>query len=179
MDRSRNGATESSNLLSSEDLDFLSDMLRDEPDDFFLRKPIMTIKKIGSFHAEPILSRKPSMISPRSPVRGGERAKKCTECYLGGPAIRPGMTVFPDEPCFCSNLSCLSCDHVVVRFQDSRWKKETNYLFLRNNYPDKVEKNLYKAPGWCAFCCQCTFREEEKLTRLSPYASNWVCRGHK
>jgi hypothetical protein len=68
---------------------------------------------------------------------------------------------------------------LVVRFADRIWKDSTDYLFLRNNYPDTVQQNLLPAPRWCAYCCQCTFCHEQKLRKLPPFSTNWVCRGHR
>lgn len=164
-------------LLDADELSFLNNILESDNDlsDFDL--PKISSSSVPSFQ-EDAINHVPLSKSPRSPVPSGSHNVKCTGIYLGGTGLDVGVTVFPDQPCFCSNLSCLSCDHIVLRFPDARWKKETNYLFLRNNYPNQVDRNLLRAPGWCAFCCQCTFREERTTTRLSTFATNWVCRGH-
>ena len=163
-------------LLDNDELAFLNDMLNDNNHD---SDPFTDFDAPDppSFQRD-VMNHVPLPRSPRSPVPSGTKSRKCTEIYLGGTSITPGMTSFPDDPHFCSNLSCLSCDHIVIRFPDSRWAPETDYLFLRNNYPNRVDRNLKRAPGWCAFCCQCTFREEKDLKRLNPFSSNWVCRGH-
>lgn len=111
--------------------------------------------------------------SPKGPVQ------KCTSVCIGGPNIPVGMTTETSGPHVCSNLSCIKCDHNVLRFPDRRWKKTTDYLFLRNNFPENVQQNLVIAPGWCAYCCQCTFCEEQNLRKLHAFSSNWVCRGHR
>ena len=104
---------------------------------------------------------------------------KCTSICLGGSDLPVGITTETSGPHFCSALSCISCDFSVARFPDCRWKKTTDYLFLRNNFPENVQQNLVRAPGWCAYCCQCTFCEEQTLRKLPAYSSNWVCRGHR
>lgn len=111
--------------------------------------------------------------TPSGPVQ------KCTSIYLGGPDVPVGMMTESSDPCVCSKLSCIKCDHNVLRFPNRRWKKSTDYLFLRNNFPENVQQNLIVAPGWCAYCCQCTFSEEKDLRKLPPYSSSWVCRGHR
>ena len=102
---------------------------------------------------------------------------KCTQIFVGGTDLKPGITTTSD-PHFCSNLFCLSCDHPVIRFENSQWSKDTDYLFMRNNYPEKVQSHLIRSNGYCAYCCQCTFYSENSLRKLSSYSSNWVCLGH-
>lgn len=162
-------------LLNEEELDFLNNLLDEETDDN--ESMDFAIPPMTAFQDD-VMNHVGMSNSPRSPVPSGSISKKCREIYIGGVSVEPGITIFPDEPHFCSNLSCVSCDHIVLRFPNSRWAEETDYLFLRNNYPNRVDGNLIVAPGWCAFCCQCTFKAEKKLQRLSPFSSNWVCRGH-
>ncbi|OHT06988.1 hypothetical protein TRFO_24873 [Tritrichomonas foetus] len=111
--------------------------------------------------------------------KSSNEIRKCSSICLGGTDLPVGMTVDSSDPHFCSSLICISCDLKVSRYPDKRWKAGTDYLFLRNNYPDKVHQNLITATGYCAFCCQCTFCEENTLRKLSSFSSNWVCRGHK
>ena len=128
----------------------------------------------------------PPQQKPKSPLSRPHRgmsvvnhnSRKCVQICLGGTDLSPGYMNDTLEPHFCNNLFCLSCDHPVIRFNDRRWDKSTNYLFLRNNYPDTVQPNLYVAYGWCAYCCQCTFCEEKEIRKLPPFSSNWICRGH-
>lgn len=46
----------------------------------------------------------------------------------------------------CNSLRCTSCDFNVVSYKNYAWTEATDYLFLRNNYPDddKLMTNLYK-----------------------------------
>jgi hypothetical protein len=164
-----------SSLLESEDLDFVNSLLENEIEDPFGQPPPISLSSSIQRDAE---NHCPLPRAPRSPVRSGDKAKRCTGIYVGGPALKPGITEITDVPHFCSNLSCLSCDHIVLRFVDSRWKPTVDYLFLRLNYPNRVDEGLQPAPGYCAFCCQCSFREETKVQKLSSFSSNWVCRGH-
>jgi hypothetical protein len=127
--------------------------------------------------------------SPRSPSAGSGRrhisfprpggVSKCSHIFLGGTHLRDGVTIDDEDPSFCTSLFCISCDHPVLRFRDRMWSDATNYLFLRNNYPDTVGANLLRAPRWCAYCCQCTFQHEQKLRKMPPFSTNWVCRGHR
>jgi len=117
-------------------------------------------------------------ISPPSPVTKPAGNSKCCVVCIGGPSLKPGITVDPLSPKSCSNLICLHCDHKVLRFPDCKWAAGTDYLFLRNHFPNKIQKNLVKCYGTCAYCCQCTFCEETKTKHLNELTSNWVCRGH-
>ena len=44
----------------------------------------------------------------------------------------------------CDRLRCTSCDFHITIFDDQSWREETDYLFLRNNHPDrnKLKRNL-------------------------------------
>ena len=179
------------NGLSDDDVEFLKDILGPDSESEDLvnespkRPPLPTKLPSRSIQSPP---RSPS-VGAESPVRltpthqrrasrvyGGTR--KCVQVCLGGTKMPVGMTSDTQDPHFCNNLFCISCDHIVIRFPDRRWSQATDYLFLRNNYPEHVQRNLVFAPGWCAYCCQCTFCEEQGVKKLAPYSTNWVCRGH-
>jgi hypothetical protein len=163
-------------LLESDDLKFVNTLLDDDFEDSESRPPpiampVSPVQEAAERH-------RPFPVSPRSPVSSGAIARSCIAIYLGGTDLQPGMSISPTSPRFCVNLSCVGCDHIVLRFPNARWRSSVDYMFLRINYPNRVDEGLYPAPGHCAFCCQCAFREEDATQRLSPFASNWVCRGH-
>lgn len=178
-------------FLNADEIDFLNDILNDDNDEINSFNPSSnnnnskyglpyeTIKTYGEnpFQHDAMMH-VPLSASPRSPVRSDSNAKKCTELYLGGTELKPGFNDLNEGPHFCSNMQCFCCDHIVLRFPDCKWAKDTDYLFTRNNYPNNLDSKLISAPGWCAFCCQCTFRDEKEIQRLKPYSTNWVCRGH-
>ena len=157
-------------LLNNDELDFLNDLLGEDDKQ-------ISISLQSSKSGKGLLSN-PLNYAPRSPVRSGTASKKCAELYLGGTDLKPGMNDFVGDAHFCNNMQCFCCDHIVLRFPDRRWSKDTDYMFLRNNYPNNLDSKLIPAPGWCAFCCQCMYREDKEIQRLKPYSSNWVCRGH-
>lgn len=187
--------------LNQDELDIINDILGNDEDD-----PIFGKQSSNSNHnivfppsKNPEISKssftsmpKSAPISPKLSVNTAStsnsnsngvstfsKVQKCTSVCIGGTNIPPGMTTELSGPRTCSSLSCISCDHNVLRFPDRRWKKSTDYLFLRNNFPENVQQNLVLAPGWCAYCCQCTFCEEQNVKKLPAYSSNWICRGHK
>lgn len=172
--------------LNQEELEIIQDILGAEEDDpiFGGAQPTAPIpgipprppKLVSSPRMEPL---RIIQHHQRSNTRiGGGSTTKCSSICLGGADLQDGMTSDANGPHFCTSLGCISCDHQVIRFKDCRWSKSTDYLFLRNNYPDTVKSNLVRAPGWCAYCCQCTFCEERETRKLAPFSSNWVCRGH-
>uniref|UniRef100_A0A0R3UKA0 Cilia- and flagella-associated protein 418 n=1 Tax=Mesocestoides corti TaxID=53468 RepID=A0A0R3UKA0_MESCO len=77
-------------------------------------------------------------------------------------------------------LRCLECDHDVATFSGYKWKKSTDYMFLRNNYPNfsKLRCNLAICKSSRAFCCQCNWTDVKQPTRLDPRQFNWVCTKH-
>ena len=178
-----------SGTLSPDTLAAIDDILNDTSD-IALPEPIkipeLSIKpkqktlvgnnNSGRYHSKSSLNRLPA--SPLPKIEKPKKPAKCITPYIGGPDLEVGMTTDILNPKFCSNLICVSCDHKVIRFPNYRWAPSTNYLFLRNNYPDTVQKNLIPAPGVCAYCCQCTFCEESKLKPLNSFDSTWACRGH-
>ena len=62
-----------------------------------------------------------------------------------------------NRPCFfrtCDQLRCTDCDFKVSTFDNFQWKKDTDYLFLRNNMPefDRLKSKLTPRKGADAFC---------------------------
>jgi hypothetical protein len=164
--------------LSPDDAAFLRDLLGPDEDEdpiFGNSNPIVPVRGIPQPTAPRISTRIPKSPFPRS----NREAVKCNHLFVGGTDLADGVTLDSAEPFFCTHMFCISCDHLVIRFPDRTWRESTDYLFLRLNYPDKVKQNLVPAPRWCAYCCQCTFCAEQKIRKLSPFATSWVCRGHE
>jgi hypothetical protein len=169
--------------LSPEDVDFLTSLLGPDEDDdpIFGRPPPPPLAVPGSLSPK-IRPLSPKQTTPRTPssgsgrrssaIRGRRGLTKCPSLYFGGTALTEGETADTHDPHFCTNMICISCDHRVIRFPDRIWKDSTDYLFLRDNYPDRVKPNLTRAPCSCAYCCQCTFCHEQKLRKLPPFSSN-------
>ena len=180
--------------LSEADVQFVNDLLDSDDDNEVPLEPVPRMSRPPPPRLDTQLPRSHGHVPTASPSGGTSPFKlsgrqqrssskvgppqKCVQVCLGGTSVPVGTTQDTAAPHFCENLFCISCDHHVVRFADRRWNEATDYLFLRNNYPDKVQPNLVFAPGWCAYCCQCTFTEEKNVRKLAPFSSNWVCRGH-
>ncbi|EAY15013.1 hypothetical protein TVAG_019130 [Trichomonas vaginalis G3] len=160
--------------LDSEDMNFIEELIHSTDLD---KENITDENKEGQFQIDSYnhVGLSPS---PRSPVKSTDASKHCADIFIGPPSLLPGITISPLEPHFCKNLQCINCDHIVLRFPDRKWASNVDYLFLRNNYPNKVDSRLVPSPGFCAFCCQCTFKDTDKLERLGHFDSDWVCRGH-
>jgi hypothetical protein len=174
--------------LTDDDDAFIRDILGPEEDEdpIFGGQPGRALALPSRFPVPVVAIAKQA---PRSPSAGSGRRQtsfsrpgkvsKCSHVFLGGTHLQDGVTLSEDNPYFCTSLFCISCDHPVLRFRDRMWSDTTNYLFLRNNYPDTVAANLLRTPRWCAYCCQCTFQHEQKLRKMPPFSTNWVCRGHQ
>lgn len=171
--------------LTKEELEAIDDILNDNTDDYEVAKPKIEVPKEkpkplfipqnSRYNSKTSLGR----YSPMKPqIRPKQESKKCIIPCIGGPDLESGATLDLSNPKFCSNLICVSCDHKVIRFPNYKWSPNTDYLFLRNNYPDTVQKNLIPARGVCAYCCQCTFCEETSTKHLNTFNSTWACRGH-
>ncbi|BHF75517.1 hypothetical protein SprV_0501861300 [Sparganum proliferum] len=104
---------------------------------------------------------------------------ECSSLLIGGCEYSPGLTCNGINRS-CDRLRCLGCDHEVLIFDGKEWTKSTDYLFLRNNYPDTVslKKNLLAKRNSRAFCCQCSWTNATRLTRIDPTKINWICTRH-
>ena len=62
-----------------------------------------------------------------------------------------------------SGLRCSKCDFRVLRFHDSVWAGDVDYMFFRNFMPNvsKLEAKLSPSDGNCAFACQCAWASAE------------------
>lgn len=81
----------------------------------------------------------------------------------------------------CDNLRCLDCDLAVLAVDGFCWDDTTDYLFLRNNYPDMASLRARLEPQRSvrAYACQCQHRSvDEPLTVGSDGSLKWVCAGH-
>lgn len=158
------------NDLTKEDLNLINDILDSslsDSDDPYFEYPRQKSNKYTTY-----------LKVPNSPKKTGDRHVKCADIFLGGTKLKPGITTFFTEPHFCTNLHCIRCDHMVLRFPDFRWSDGVDYLFLRNNYPNKVKSKLVPSKDSCSFCCQCTYKTYKDMQKLSMYDTSWVCRGH-
>ena len=67
-----------------------------------------------------------------------------------------------------TNLRCSSCDFRVLRFLDSEWKSDVDYMFFRNFMPNeaKLRPMLKASDGRCAYSCQCSWASIELGERV-------------
>ncbi|RUS84182.1 hypothetical protein EGW08_008069 [Elysia chlorotica] len=120
----------------------------------------------------------PSKLSLRESA-SCEQTRRCLPVYLGGSGDRLGLgSAVNQRP--CDQLRCTSCDFRVCIFDNMAWKKDTDYLFLRNNVPDfeKLKSKLIKKKGWRAYCCQCCWRNILDLAEMTDTSLKWVCGKH-
>lgn len=68
----------------------------------------------------------------------------------------------------------------VMAFPDNVWAASTDYLFLRNSFPNAaaLRQRLTRKPGFCARCCQCSFMSSRNVEPVNTESFRWVCGGH-
>ena len=105
---------------------------------------------------------------------------RCFPVYLGGSADEIGVS-HGGKKRSCSNVRCTACDFAIVNFVDSSWSSSVDYLFFRNNMPekDKLRARLKSSPGTIAYACQCKWRSFSSLVNISEDTElKWVCGRH-
>ena len=81
----------------------------------------------------------------------------------------------------CDNLLCVNCDLKIVSFDNYRWSYDTDYLFLRNNFPDfeRLKSKLIQTGGCRAYACQCQHRSVNTILDVqSEQELKWSCMKH-
>eukprot|EP01002_Notosolenus_urceolatus_P012393 NODE_4206_length_827_cov_8.775064_g3478_i0.p2 GENE.NODE_4206_length_827_cov_8.775064_g3478_i0~~NODE_4206_length_827_cov_8.775064_g3478_i0.p2 ORF type:complete len:94 (+),score=2.70 NODE_4206_length_827_cov_8.775064_g3478_i0:511-792(+) len=91
-------------------------------------------------------------------------------------------TLGPPQQSGRCRMMCTKCDFQCEAFDGWKWKPGTEYVFLRNYFPNfsKLKDQLDKDPAFAAYACQCqhTSISESKLITMSDPLSCWRCRGH-
>ncbi|KAG7166226.1 protein C8orf37 homolog isoform X2 [Homarus americanus] len=110
----------------------------------------------------------------------GGGSNKCSTPYLSGTTLPEGISTGTILRA-CDKLRCVDCDSYVVMIDGFTWTKETNYLFLRDNYPNvsRLRARLDSQRGVRAYACQCRHRSaKEKESVNAEKNLKWVCGGH-
>ncbi|XP_015225672.1 PREDICTED: protein C8orf37 homolog [Cyprinodon variegatus] len=105
----------------------------------------------------------------------------CCPVFIGGSSVTNGVGTATSKRS-CDQLRCISCDFRVLMFDDSEWDASCDYLFLRNNMPDrhKLRAKLKKRKGLRAYACQCNwFSSSEAMDLRDQPQLRWVCGKHK
>ncbi|KAM4736621.1 cilia- and flagella-associated protein 418 isoform 1-T1 [Anableps anableps] len=106
--------------------------------------------------------------------------RKCCPVFIGGSSVTNGVGTATSKRS-CDQLRCISCDFRVLMFDDSEWDASCDYLFLRNNVPDrqKLRAKLKKSKGLRAYACQCNWFSTSETTDLRDQPQlRWVCGKH-
>lgn len=127
-----------------------------------------------------------SFPAPKAASAGASAKTRCSQVVLGAARCSRGLRASAFSPCVCDALLCSQCNFKVLSFADRRWQAAADYLFLRNNMPnrDKLATRLDAAPGAVAYCCQCrsaTVSPDEDSRVLVIGAAQdpqWICTGH-
>ena len=89
------------------------------------------------------------------------------------PVPSPGALAFPGSSSGggssgsgqrnATGMRCTKCDFKVLRFLDSAWSSDADYMFFRNFMPNvaKLEAKLVPSDGSCAYACQCSWSSAE------------------
>ncbi|CAJ1063111.1 protein C8orf37 homolog [Xyrichtys novacula] len=107
--------------------------------------------------------------------------RKCCPVFVGGSSLPNGVGTATSQRS-CDQLRCTSCDFRVLMFDDCEWDSSCDYLFLRNNMPDrqKLRAKLKKRRGQRAYACQCSWFSTSEPTDLRDRAQlSWVCGKHR
>ncbi|XP_068425124.1 cilia- and flagella-associated protein 418 [Clinocottus analis] len=107
--------------------------------------------------------------------------RKCCPVFVGGSSVPSGVGTATSKRS-CDQLRCTSCDFRVLTFDDREWNSSCDYLFLRNNAPDRLKlgAQLRKRSGSRAFACQCSWFTATEPTDLRERAAlRWVCGTHR
>ncbi|KAM7421612.1 hypothetical protein PAMA_015657 [Pampus argenteus] len=107
--------------------------------------------------------------------------RKCCPVFVGGSSVTNGVGTATSKRS-CDQLRCTSCDFRVLMFDDCEWDLSCDYLFLRNNMPDrhKLRAKLRKRSGSRAYACQCSWFSALEPTDLQNQAElRWVCGKHQ
>ncbi|XP_074540023.1 cilia- and flagella-associated protein 418 [Halichoeres trimaculatus] len=107
--------------------------------------------------------------------------RKCCPVFVGGSSVPNGVGTATSKRS-CDQLRCLSCDFRVLMFDDCEWDPSCDYLFLRNNMPDrqKLRAKLRKRRSYRAYACQCSWFSTSEPTELRERAQlSWVCGKHR
>ncbi|XP_068615879.1 cilia- and flagella-associated protein 418 [Brachionichthys hirsutus] len=107
--------------------------------------------------------------------------RKCCPVFTGGSSVKNGVGT-ATSPRSCDQLRCTSCDFRVLMFDDCEWDLSCDYLFLRNNMPDrqKLGAKLRRRRGFRAYGCQCSwFSTSEPADLRDRPRLTWVCGKHQ
>ncbi|CAF0771509.1 unnamed protein product [Didymodactylos carnosus] len=112
-----------------------------------------------------------------STTTNNEQKLKCFPIYLSGTSTEQNK-----EEHTCNNLRCIQCDFDVLRFNDSEWTSNVDYLFFRNHMPDKkaLKQRLRTKQGCTAYACQCQWININSLTNITAQYKElkWSCMKH-
>ncbi|XP_039475635.1 protein C8orf37 homolog isoform X2 [Oreochromis aureus] len=141
----KHGATKPKGSVNSvtEDIDALLEELQEEDCSHFPQPKAEQFPK--GPHVEKTL-----------PSQSGGR--KCCPVFIGGSSVANGVGTAASKRS-CDQLRCISCDFRVLMFDDCEWDSSCDYLFLRNNMPErqKLRTKLKKRRGLRAYACQCSW----------------------
>ncbi|XP_075995133.1 cilia- and flagella-associated protein 418 [Genypterus blacodes] len=106
---------------------------------------------------------------------------KCCPVFLGGSSVTNGLGTMLSKRS-CDQLRCTSCDFRVLTFDDCEWDDSCDYLFFRNNMPEreKLRAKLKRRRGSRSYACQCSWFTAAEAADLRDHRRlRWVCGKHR
>ncbi|XP_034003998.1 protein C8orf37 homolog [Trematomus bernacchii] len=106
--------------------------------------------------------------------------RKCCPVFVGGSSVTNGVGTATSKRS-CDQLRCTSCDFRVLMFDDCEWDPSCDYLFFRNNMPErqKLGSRLRRRRGQRSYACQCSWISASEAADLRGRPQlRWVCGKH-
>jgi len=162
---------------SGDDLDDLLDMI----DEIGPISPLKASKYSGQRINSDQESYKATGASSKNSSRTPRQRERCKFVQLAGMSQQCGV-YSALSPCVCCNIRCTRCDMTVQIFDRSEWDPSCEYMFFRENHPnrEKLSAMVCSNSNSRAFCCQCSWASyESDVERITPASEfRWVCGGH-
>lgn len=120
---------------------------------------------------------------PQGGASGAGRGGRCSRVVIAGSDMSRGVKSSAFSKSACDRLRCLKCNFEAIQFPGKAWTSAVDYMFFRNNMPNKskLEPELVSKPAAVAYCCQCSWISADEELTLSPGQTDkpqWVCAGH-
>lgn len=66
------------------------------------------------------------------------RIRKCISPFLANSDVKRGLSNSMEDIVACDRIFCTKCDNNVLQIERGSWTAGTDYVFIRNSFPDEV-----------------------------------------